>query len=205
MLALAGAAGCFGDKTKFRSTGDSTQKPAAMAGRDMGGMTEPKIPAGADYTAADVRFMSGMIHHHAQAVKMAALATSHRASARVALFCEKVDVSQRDEIKMMQAWLREREQTVADVNDPHPMVMPGMLTGEQFSQLVKAEGAAFDKLFLTFMIQHHQGALKMVADLFASPGAGRASEVFRFASDVDADQRAEIDRMQQMLQAGHGP
>jgi uncharacterized protein (DUF305 family) len=164
------------------------------------------------YTAADVQFMQGMIAHHAQALVMAAMAPTHGASAQVSLFCKKVIISQRDEIELMQNWLKDRGQAVPDPNDTHAhdampgmkmddssMLMPGMLTAEQLKQLDQARGATFDRLFLTFMIQHHEGALTMVKALFDSPGAGQTPEIFGYASGVDADQRAEIERMQGML------
>jgi uncharacterized protein (DUF305 family) len=162
-------------------------------------MAEIKIPPGANYTAADVRFMQGMIYHHAQALKMAGWAPTHGAGPAVSLLCKKIDVSQKDEIAMMSTWLSDRHQAVPDPIDPHPMMMPGMLTDAQLTALDQARDSTFDRMFLTDMIQHHEGAIKMVADLFASPGAGQASEMFRYASDVDADQRGEIQRMQRML------
>jgi uncharacterized protein (DUF305 family) len=161
------------------------------------------------YTAADVRFMQGMIGHHAQAVVMATMAPTHGASAQVALFCRKILRSQADEIELMQGWLRDRGERVPDPKDPHAgmdmsmpgheMLMPGMLTPEQLAELDRSRGAEFDRLFLTDMIQHHEGALTMVATLFDSPGAGQTPEIFGFATGVDADQRAEIARMQAML------
>ena len=161
------------------------------------------------YTAADVQFMQGMIGHHAQAVVMANMAPTHGASAQVALFCRKILRSQADEIELMQGWLRDRGERVPDPKDPHAgmdmsmpgheMLMPGMLTAEQLAELDRAQGTEFDRLFLTDMIQHHQGALTMVATLFDSPGAGQTPEIFGFATGVDADQRAEIVRMQAML------
>jgi uncharacterized protein (DUF305 family) len=163
------------------------------------------IPDGADYTVADVRFMQGMIHHHAQALVMSRMAATHGAGKQVLAFCKKIDISQNDEIHMMQTWLRERRQTVPDPADAHPMMMPGMLTDEQLRQLDAARGVEFDRLFLTFMIQHHNGAIDMVADLFKQPGAGQAPEMFRYASDIDADQRGEIGRMQDMLAALPSP
>lgn len=162
-------------------------------------MSEIKIPPGANYTAADVRFMQGMIHHHAQALRMAAMAPTHGAGPSVRILCEKINVSQKDEIALMSTWLKDRNQVVPDPNDPHPMMMPGMLTDAQLAALDQARDSTFDRLFLTGMIQHHEGAIQMVKDLFATPGAGQASEVFRFASDVDTDQRGEIARMQAML------
>jgi len=170
------------------------QSPSAMEME----MAPVKVPAGADYTEADVRFMQGMIHHHAQAIEMAALAPTHGANARVALLCKKIDNSQRDEIAMMKNWLKSRNQFVPSDKDPHPMMMPGMLSPEQMSALAAAKDTTFDRLFLTGMIQHHQGAIKMVRDLFAA-GGGQASEMFGYANGIDNDQRGEIAIMQQML------
>jgi uncharacterized protein (DUF305 family) len=161
------------------------------------------------YRPADVQFMQGMIGHHAQAVVMANMAPTHGAGPQVALFCRKIINSQADEIELMQNWLRERGEKVPDPKDPHAgmdmsmpghmMLMPGMLTDEQMAQLDQARDREFDRLFLTFMIQHHEGAITMVAKLFDSPGAGQTPEIFGFATGVDADQRAEIGRMQSML------
>ena len=166
------------------------------------------------YTAADVAFMSGMIHHHAQAVVMAGLAPTHGASPSVRTLCERIVVAQRDEIALMQRWLRDRHEAVPDADhDMMPgmetmVMMPGMLTAVQLAQLDSAQGPEFDRLFLRFMIQHHQGAITMVNQLFGSPGGGEQENVFRFASDVYADQSTEIDRMQKMLASllfgGHG-
>jgi uncharacterized protein (DUF305 family) len=161
------------------------------------------------YTAADVRFISGMIGHHAQAVVMAGWAPTHGANSSVRTLCERIVVAQTDEIKFMQRWLQERHEPVppADPNGhmmpgmDHPMLMPGMLTPEQMKQLDAATGSEFDRLFLTFMIQHHQGAISMVEQLMGSYGAAQDDAVFKFASDVNADQTTEIDRMNLMLNA----
>lgn len=159
------------------------------------------------YTAADVRFMSGMIRHHAQALLIADWAPTHGASPAVRTLSERIIVSQQDEIVLMQRWLRERHEPVPDADPSHLMhgmdhpLMPGMLTAEQLAQLDRAQGPEFDRLFLTFMVQHHQGAITMVEQLFSAPGAAQEEPVFRFASDVHADQIAEIDRMSQMLAA----
>ena len=153
--------------------------------------------------------MAGMIGHHAQAVLMAGWAPSHGASESVRALCERIVVAQNDEIVFAQRWLREHNEFVPPT-DPRghmmpgmdqPMLMPGMLTPEQMAQLDAARGAEFDRLFLTFMIQHHQGALTMVADLISVPGAAQDGPVFRFAADVNADQTTEIDRMTRMLAA----
>jgi uncharacterized protein (DUF305 family) len=161
------------------------------------------------YTAADVQFMAEMISHHAQAVLMAGWAPSHGASQSVRVLCERIVVAQNDEITFMQRWLRERHEALP-LPDPHghrmpgmehSMLMPGMLTAEQLAQLDSARGAAFDRLFLASMIQHHQGALTMVQQLISVPGAAQDGPVFRFAADVNADQNTEIDRMSRMLEA----
>jgi len=163
------------------------------------------------YTAADIAFMSGMIGHHAQAVKMAGWAESHGASKSLQIFCGRVAMGQTAEIGLMQAWLRDRNQPAPEADArgmkmmmggmEHFMMMPGMLTEAQMAQLDSARGVAFDRLFLTFMIQHHRGAITMVDSLFNTPGAGQDEIVFKFANDVQADQSTEIDRMQQMLEA----
>ena len=164
------------------------------------------------YNQADVEFMSGMIPHHAQAVKMAGWAPSHGASPAVQILCERQLVSQRDEIAMMRTWLRDRGLPVpaADATRhrmlmngmEHDMLMPGMLSDEEMAQLDKARGREWDQLFLKFMIKHHEGALKMVEELFASYGAAQGDDIYKFASDVQADQSAEIERMQKMLAGG---
>jgi uncharacterized protein (DUF305 family) len=165
--------------------------------------------AAVDYTPADIEFMQGMIHHHAQALVMAAMAPSHGASERLLLFCKKVTLSQHDEIVSMQRWLRDRGLAAPDPSDPHfgdmpgmpgmKMMMPGMLTDAQLKALDEARDTTFDRLFLTDMIQHHRGALTMVNTLFDHPGSGQQADLFRFATDVTTDQTAEINRMQQML------
>jgi uncharacterized protein (DUF305 family) len=154
------------------------------------------------HTAADVRFMQGMIGHHAQAVEMTALLASRTTSADMQQLARRIEVSQADEIKMMQKWLEARGQEVPGPHAHHmagATLMPGMLTEPEMDRLAGAKGAEFDRLFLEGMIKHHQGALVMVKELFATPGAGQESEIFAFASDVDADQRMEIDRMRGML------
>jgi uncharacterized protein (DUF305 family) len=157
------------------------------------------------YTEADVHFMQGMIGHHAQAVTMAGWAPSHGAGGDVRILCERIVVSQQDEIASMQRWLRDHHETVPDANDRMAqmpgMLMPGMLTPEQMAQLEHATGSEFDQLFLRFMIQHHEGALTMVKALMESQGAAQDEVIFKFASDVNADQTAEIDRMAHLLAA----
>ena len=163
------------------------------------------------YTAADVHFMSSMIGHHAQAIRMARWAPSHGASQSVQVLAERIINEQGDEIRTMQQWLRDRRQPVPDANTmgmkmsmggvEHVMLMPGMLTDAQMAELDAARGAHFDRLFLTYMIQHHRGAVSMVKELFSTTGAGQDETVFKFASDVNVDQTTEIARMERMLAA----
>jgi uncharacterized protein (DUF305 family) len=154
------------------------------------------------FTAADVRFMQGMIGHHAQALEMAALLPERTRRDDMRLLARRIDVSQADEIQMMRRWLEARGQQVPGPHAHHAPgapLMPGMLTAEEMSRLSDARADAFDRLFLELMIKHHEGALTMVKELYSSAGAGQESEIYAFASDVDADQRMEIDRMRGML------
>jgi uncharacterized protein (DUF305 family) len=153
-------------------------------------------------TAADVRFMQGMIHHHAQALDMTALLATRTYSEDMKKLAQRIEISQADEIKMMQHWLEVHHQEVPSEHAHHmpgAPLMPGMLTPAEMEHLATLKGAAFDRQFLEGMIKHHGGALTMVQELFATPGAGQATEIFAFASDIDADQRMEIDRMGTML------
>ena len=154
------------------------------------------------YTGADIKFMQGMIGHHAQAVEMVALVPQRSASDAVRKLAQRIDVSQQDEMKMMREWLVARGQQIPDPRAHHMMgstLMPGMLSPEEMEHLAAAHGADFDRLFLEGMIKHHGGAITMVHELFATEGAGLTPEIFSYASDVDADQRMEIDRMGSML------
>ena len=167
----------------------------------MASMSAPvTIPKGAIYTEADVRFMQGMIAHHAQAIYMSRMAAAHGANPRVLKFANKIDQSQIAEIRLMQGWLLRNSQSAPDTSSWHTMQMPGMLTAEQLKELDAAKGVEFDKQFLVLMIQHHNGALKMVSDLFATPLAAQDVDVSVFANDVQTVQTAEIGTMQQMLE-----
>ena len=163
-------------------------------------------------TAADIAFMQGMIHHHAQALDMVDLLDARSTDPDMKKLALRIRVSQTDEIKMMQRWLQARGQEAPDPRAHHAMPgmagmegmdhsvrMPGMLTPDEMARLAAAKGPEFDRLFLAGMIKHHGGALTMVKELFATPGAGQQSDIFAFASDVEADQQAEIDRMSAML------
>lgn len=208
-LAVMAAAACAG----------STRPPAA--GPPASGTAEPAASvdpvALADslrnsFTAADVEFMAGMIHHHAQALVMARMIPSHTSNGPLQVLGGRIIVGQNDEIAIMQNWLRANGQPVPEPDTTaagaHAMhggghgehtMMPGMLSAEQMAELEAARDDEFDRLFLTYMIQHHQGALTMVEQLFATYGAAQNDLVFKIASDIGADQTSEIDRMQLML------
>jgi uncharacterized protein (DUF305 family) len=180
-------------------------------------VVQPGAPGQPTRTPADVQFMQGMIMHHAQAVEMTALIASHTTTKDLRSLGARISSSQSDEIKFMKWWLEARgeptrepisammpEMPAMDMSmdmSSHSMLMPGMLTEKQMEALKKAKGAEFDQLFLTGMIQHHNGALIMVKDLFDTAGAGQDAELFSFATDVDSGQRAEIRIMQNMLKA----
>jgi uncharacterized protein (DUF305 family) len=165
----------------------------------MSGMNHIMVPEGAAYTVADVEFMQGMIAHHAQAIYMSRLAESHGANPRLLKLANKIDQSQVAEIRIMQQWLRSNGQTAPDTSSWRTMKMKGMLTDEQIKELDAAKGVEFDRAFLEYMIQHHEGALQMVKDLFATPRAGQEVDVNVFANDVVSVQTAEIGAMRQML------
>jgi uncharacterized protein (DUF305 family) len=174
--------------------------------RKLPSSTTAKLPP---LSQAEVEFMQGMIVHHAQAVEMTALISSHTQNKELQRLGERISRSQQDEIKFMKRWLAARGEPIAlpmaameGMGMPHhaAMLMPGMLTPEQMEALRKSQGARFDHLFLTGMIQHHNGALTMVEDLFDTAGAGQDAELFDFATDADNTQRAEIRIMQSMLE-----
>jgi uncharacterized protein (DUF305 family) len=207
LLLVVAMSGCAAGPRHATDSGSIGRSPAEQAKADAG--VQP-------FTAADVSFMQGMIHHHAQAVVMARWASTHGASDDVKILASRIDVAQRDEIAFMVRWLRDRHLTAPDPDAMYQAaehqvsmpgmsmpdtLMPGMLTSGQMVQLSGAAGREFDQLFLRFMIQHHRGALTMVDHLFSAQGAGQELYVFRFASDVSADQTTEIDRMRGMLAA----
>ena len=165
----------------------------------MSGMNHIMVPEGAAYTVADVEFMQGMIAHHAQAIYMSRLASSHGANPKLLKLANKIDQSQVAEIRIMQDWLRRNSQVAPDTSSWRTMKMAGMLTDDQLKTLDAATGVAFDNAFLTLMIQHHEGALQMVKDLFATARAGQEVDVNVFANDVVTVQTAEIGAMRQML------
>lgn len=170
------------------------------------------------FVTADVSFLQGMIAHHSQAIVMAHWAPTHGASKPVQVFAGRIALAQTSEIGTMSQWLRDHHQTVpapdttvaqqemshAMAGMPMDTLMPGMLTPEQMKALDAAHGKDFDRLFLTDMIQHHEGAIDMVNTLFGTNGAAQDDYIFKYANDVQADQTTEINRMQQMLDAMSG-
>jgi len=211
---LCASAGC----SKATSEGSGAGASPAPASENQAAAAKTK---GYPYTPADVQFMSHMIAHHSQALVMAGWAQSHGASSSVQTLAGRIINGQQDEIATMQRWLKDRGQPVPDPTKPmqtpthdagghgqdHGMLMPGMLTEAQMKELEQARGTDFDRLFLTYMIQHHKGAVTMVNQLFGTEGAAREETTFKLANDVSVDQTTEISRMQRMLeglQSSHG-
>jgi len=189
------------ESTPAQSTSTSDLKALYWARQDS---------ARADFTAADVRFMTMMITHHAQALVLSALAPTHGASEPVQTLAARITNAQRDEIATMEHWLRDRDQPVPTIDidgtalrvngkNVHGMDMAGILTQAQIDELDAARGAEFDRLFLTYMIEHHRGAVAMVDSLFGTDGAAQGEAAFRLASNINVDQNTEIDRMRRML------
>lgn len=179
----------------------ASSRAVAQAGMDhskhrMG--PEIVIPEGAIYTKADVEFMQGMIAHHAQAIVMSQMAETNGANPQVLKLSRKIDQSQMPEIAIMQAWLRRHGQFAPDTASWHDMRMDGMLTDDELKALSESKGVDFDRLFLSGMIKHHAGAIKMVDDLFKSPGAGQDVDANIFANDVVTAQTAEIGIMRRL-------
>jgi uncharacterized protein (DUF305 family) len=217
-LGLAGVLSCAVAAQQNDSTKPVVVQPGAP-GKPSKTLPPSTKAALLPLSQADVEFMQGMIMHHAQAVEMTALIDSHSENKDLRSLGARISHSQSDEIRFMQRWLTVRGEPVSmssqkmsdmnmdqhmnhDMNMSHESMhlMPGMLTTEQVEALRKARGADFDRLFLTGMIQHHNGALTMVKDLFDTAGAGQDAELFNFATDVDTGQRAEIRIMQEMLE-----
>ena len=215
MLAVVGLCAC--GPANDQATGQAA--PAGKAQAEAPAIVQPgapgqastvvaKVPAYHDnnYTDADVKFMQGMIHHHTQALLMVAMIATHQASPELVAMGQKIQLSQSGEIQSMKDWLTARKQDVpmmmpdgsAHTGHGNLAPMPGMLTPEQMKALDAARGAKFDELFLTGMIRHHKGALKMVADL-REAGGGKEPNIGDFLNEVDNDQRMEIVRMYGLL------
>lgn len=218
VLTLSAAGGCR-STAHVATAAPTVPATAASPSTATAAATAAPTRARVGYSAADVAFMQGMMGHHAQALTMTALVPSRSRRDDVRLVAQRIELSQRDEIAMMTRWLESRRESVPATGGQHdhmamagmstgasgaaaampPMLMPGMLTAAELAQLAAASGPSFDQLFLTFMIRHHEGAIVMVARLFATNGAAQDPEIYRFASDVDADQRSEIARMRALL------
>ena len=208
VLALALAAGPVACQTVGGTAGRAVRPGAPGEPSRVVDAEEARRSLVPRVTPADVRFMQGMIAHHAQAITLSALVPERAESEAVRLVAERIGRSQGDEIALMERWLGEHGREIPDPalgyrlpsQGAGPAVMmPGMLTPEELGELGAASGAAFDRLFLIYMIRHHEGALTMVRELFESDGAGEEAVIFEFAVDVDSDQRIEIARMVRML------
>lgn len=214
MLVLASNAAC--SQRRAMSITDAVPSASAASAEDEKSIHHPTAAQRAlgiyqPYSDADINFLTSMIPHHAQAVIMANWAPTHGARRDIAILCERIVVGQADEIFWMQEWLRDRSQPVPDGKSTkmriimngmeHDMLMPGMLTDEEMAELDKARGPEFDRLFLRGMIKHHQAAIEMVNDLFKAYGGAQDDMLYRFASDVFADQSIEIEVMGKMLES----
>jgi uncharacterized protein (DUF305 family) len=211
LLAMSAPTGLFSSPGRVQQTDPATPvvvQPGAPGkpSRTLPPSTKATLPP---RSPADVEFMQGMIMHHSQAVEMTALIPSHTENKDLRSLGARISRSQSDEIKFMQRWLAARGESISIATPGMPdmdmlrqpmALMPGMLTPKQMELLRTAKGAEFDHLFLTGMIQHHNGALTMVKDLFDTAGAGQDAEIFDFATDADNTQRAEIRIMQSMLE-----
>ncbi|MCH7991207.1 MAG: DUF305 domain-containing protein [Gemmatimonadetes bacterium] len=209
LLAAAATVTACAGTTPNPSTGSETPTPVSGARIVQPGApgqasrtieaSELERAAGVSYSDADVYFMQGMISHHAQALDMTALARRSATTEAVRLMSLRMEISQRDEIGLMERWLTDHGESTRMDMGTGMQLMPGMLSPEQMQKLGSTNGGDFDRLFLELMIQHHQGAVVMVGELFNTSGAGQESLIFKFASDVHADQTMEIERMQRVL------
>jgi uncharacterized protein (DUF305 family) len=203
--------GCTSDASSEATPGPTGTAPVVQ----LGAPGEPNRTLGADdlddladtpeASESDIAFVRDMVPHHQQALQMTALARTNDASADVKLLAERMEISQRDEVAQLEAWLEDQGPLPPDDHSRHggdgSALMPGMLTDEQMAALAAARGSDFDELFLTSMIAHHSGAIAMVNDLFSRPDGGQDLWVGQFARGVDADQRVEVARMTSMLAA----
>ncbi len=208
-VALAGCTSSGPQVTGAGSTGIETQDSSNTARLEQ--LYWARVEADrSKFTQADVDFMTGMIGHHAQALIMSDYAEPNGASPELQVLAARIINAQKDEIATMQRWLRLRGQDVPDAmaaatDHAHHMHMPGMLSAEQLAELAAAKGADFDRLYLTYMIQHHRGAVTMVEKLFSTDGAGQDEDAFRLATDINVDQITEIARMERMLESLPSP
>ena len=216
LLALCVFSGCAGSSQVTEQAPSSLEVEAeGNSLDDLEALYQQRIKeAKMRFTQADVDFMVGMIAHHAQALIMSDLAPENGASGEIRTLAARIINAQKDEIATMQKWLKDRDQVVPEVHidglnlmihgvEDHGMhmhhEMPGMLTQDQLQELADSRGGVYDRLFLTYMIQHHEGAVTMVHELFATDGAGQDEAAFKLASDIQVDQITEVNRMKLML------
>lgn len=210
LLLVLAAVGCSSGSGEPEATGETAPNIVQPGAPGEGTRTltpeELEKLERTEHTEADVRFMQGMIQHHAQALRMTDLVPARSRRRQIELLARRIDLSQESEIETMRNWLEARNEAAPELHRVHGhahgaglgRLMPGMLTEAQLKQLAAARGNVFDRLFLEGMIGHHQGAVRMVTDLYAA-GAGAESEIDAFARHVDADQQIEIGRMQRLL------
>lgn len=211
LVAACSSPGAVREQATAPPPATSLVQPGAPGQATLAVDSAPQGERPAVHSEADVRFMQGMIAHHAQALVMTAMVPDREPSEGLSLLAQRIEASQKAEIGLMQQWLRRRGEEVPSIDDPHRhhaghgMLMPGMLTDAQLDEMRAAAGPEFERLFLSYMISHHEGALTMVDELFAAERAAQDVETYRFASDVDADQRMEIRRMRAMLRSADSP
>jgi uncharacterized protein (DUF305 family) len=205
ICAMAGIlVGCGGSKDDpAASTTQAQATPTVNAilpgapGEPSKTVTATPTPEGGGFVPADVDFVRGMIHHHDQAITMTGWVPDRTSNTSLRLLAKRMEVSQTDEVAFLRTWLETRGEDPNAQHDEHAASMPGMLTQEQLDALETAKGKAFDKLFLAYMTQHHEGAIQMVAQLFGE-GGGTETQLYQFAQHVDSDQSIEIKRMTQL-------
>lgn len=201
--------GCSGDDADAGPTGAAPTPGLILQGGAPGeaNTTLTSVPELPDYVVEeDLEFVRAMLLHHSQALEMTAMVPEQGESEEVALFAERMQLSQESEIELMQNWLRERGEPIFDLSNPGSHAhgddgepMPGILTDAEMAELRAAQGEDFDTLFLQYMYKHHQGALIMVEELFADEYAGQDAWVYQTATEIDSDQRIEMNRMVGML------
>lgn len=199
-----GALLTLGCATSAQPASQASPPPAPAA-------AAPQYPGRYPFTRADIDFVTGMISHHAQAIDMSNLAPTRTTTRAMRVLTARIINAQTDEIVLMQQWLKDRNQPVPPARAmpskmmmdgvEHEMMMPGMLSDAQMKELEQSSGVDFDRNFLRFMIQHHEGAVTMVNTVLSAGASAQDEQIYKFASDIYADQTAEIDRMQQMLSA----
>jgi uncharacterized protein (DUF305 family) len=205
-VAVLALAGCTSDPEDSAPESDTPVVQLGAPGESNRTLSPEEIEAldQPEHTDADVAFVQGMLPHHQQALEMTAMIDERTASRQVPLLAERIEVSQTDEIAQLENWLTERDEALPGEHShhgDHAELMPGMLTEDELAELRAAEGRRFDRLFLSYMIRHHEGAVLMVEELFNGDG-GQEPQVFQLARHIEPDQQVEIARMKRMLANG---